>query len=168
MDLDKAIEQLKKINKAISDFDESVKDRAAEILLDLAFQPSQGGEKETPTKKVKETKTKVKSIDLSQFDAFGKFLAKCGPPQTAADKILVAAYWLSEHEELLEFTTLKINNLLKKTGNKVERIHKAITECTDPDAQTIIVVRISGEGRGSSKYYYITDKGKDQVLALYS
>lgn len=101
----------------------------------------------------------------TRFKTFAE-LFDAADPQTAADKALVAGYWLQVCEGNESFDGQRANKELTHLGHKIGNITNALTALNSLKPSLAIQLKKSGSTRQARKTYKITVAGVEAVKAM--
>jgi hypothetical protein len=101
----------------------------------------------------------------ARFKTFAE-LFDAADPQTAADKALVAGFWLQVGEGNETFDGQRANKELTHLGHKVGNITNALTALNSLKPSLAIQLKKSGNTRQARKTYKITVAGMEAVKAM--
>jgi hypothetical protein len=99
------------------------------------------------------------------FKTFAE-LFDAADPQTAADKALIAGYWLQVCEGGESFDGQRANKELTHLGHKIGNITNALTALNGLKPSLAIQLKKSGNTRQARKTYKITVAGVEAVKAM--
>jgi hypothetical protein len=89
-------------------------------------------------------------------------LVSAAEPTTDAERALLVAYWLQEHEGQ-QVTGQRVNAQLKNLGHGVERINDVFAELLATSPHVVIQTKRSGTHARAKKQYKVTKAGIERV-----
>lgn len=121
--------------------------------------PAASNSNETHTSKENITSTPKKYEDfVDLFDAT--------QPNTAAEKVLVTAYWFKTNNNQETFTSQPINSALKDLGHGISHMPSALSALESQQPALVRQMQKSGKSQQARKTYKITDAGLKAVEAM--
>lgn len=152
--LAEAISMLDRINAAVKDYDEALRERAATILVERAFGdgsrpaprgvPTAVGQAGSPTPPV--------ATDFAS-------LVERWTPATQPHWALLAAYYQTRFQAKDTATGQEINSILKHHGTVVRNITDALGANMTTKPALVLQVAKSGSSRQARKAYKVTTQG---------
>lgn len=89
-------------------------------------------------------------------------------PSTDAEKALVVAYWLQEHEGSEDVTSQQVNSELKHLGHGIGNVTRAFAALSKQRPTLAMQTRKSGSTKQARKKYRVTNEGVRYVENLMS
>jgi hypothetical protein len=159
-DFDKTRALLDDVNTAIAGYDDVLKEKARDILLDVLFQEQSTEPAHEPGERRSSSSTSPPTA-ANTGNAPQRFaeLLRCWSPHRASEKALLAAYHLRHHLGLETLTSQAINRVLKNHGLSVSNITRAIETNLRSSPPLIEQMAKRGETRQSRKEYVLTPAG---------
>lgn len=87
-------------------------------------------------------------------------------PQSEADRVLVAAYWLQVVEQAESFEAFPLSRHLKHLGHPVSNITRALGSVIGQTPRLVLQTSKSGRTRQARKRYKLTREGIRRVQAM--
>jgi len=87
-------------------------------------------------------------------------------PRTAAERALVAGYWLTTGEGMVEFGSQDANRHLKNLGHGVSNITDALSALKMRKPSLVMQTAKSGKSKQARKKYKLTRAGLDAVVVM--
>ena len=108
------------------------------------------------------------SGDASRTEDYGSFAEfyESADPQSNAVRVLVASYWLQEHEENDSFVSFDVNKALKDLGHGVSNITAAFSALKQQKPALVLQVKKAGKSRQARKTYKLTKAGLEVVKEM--
>lgn len=170
---------LDEINSVISGYDPVLKEQARDLLLKHAFAAEEGaaspaepvepagegpGEADSPASSppAPQAASRPRRRRTSQRVEFSEMVARW-TPQSAAEKALLGAYYLSEVKRNRKITSQMVNAELKNAGLSVSNITRALDANVNASPPRLVQVRKMGTTQQARKQYRITPEGIQAV-----
>lgn len=159
-----ALAKLDAINTRIRNYDESLRSRAADLLLKTEFGTVSvefkhlGHGRLVAGSSTPENKAMATPI-AGQFSD----LVERWRPDSQSEWVLLAAYYVSRVEGEVNLTGHMINKVLRHHGTRVLNVTRAIQACVTSNPATMLQIKKSGSTKQSRKLYRITTQGTKQV-----
>jgi hypothetical protein len=159
-------EATRSVYKALEPLDDEARERV--------FKHVAGMLEINATPKQADTKTDNASADAAEvpppsdtptFATFAE-LFDAADPQTAADKALVAGYWLQVIQKADSFDGQSANKELNHLGHKLANVTNALTALNAQRPSLAIQLAKSGSSQQARKKYKITVAGIEAVKAM--
>jgi hypothetical protein len=115
-------------------------------------------EKNASRKESHETKTTAETEGHSSSD-FAELFSKANP-KTAADKVLFAAWFISEKMGQKEFKSLTINGMLTPLGHKPASVSVEVARLVAAKPALMLQTRKEGKAKQARKLLKISEAGK--------
>ena len=158
--LQEAKELLDEINRAISDYDPVLKEKARDILLERAFGAPPFSPASAPGGRGR-GRADTRGNDLAGAD-LASLLARW-TPDTMSDQALLGVYYLTRTHGVDKVTSQAINTELKRNGLAVANITRAIEGNLRPTRPLMVQEGKSGSTKQARKQYSITAAGVEAV-----
>ena len=104
-------------------------------------------------------------LDTEAYENMGDFF-DATDPQTEADRVLVAAYWLQIIEETEDFAAINVNGHLKDLGHTVSNITRAFDSLINRSPRLARQIAKSGSAKQARKRYKVTREGIKRVKSM--
>ncbi|HEX2092028.1 MAG TPA: hypothetical protein VHG28_06480 [Longimicrobiaceae bacterium] len=161
-DLREAKELLDEINRAISNYDPVLKERARDILLERAFRTAASDSAPASVGRGRGRPRRGADEDGADAPDLASLLERWSPT-TMSDKALLGAYYLARIRGDDTVTSQAINSELKRNGLAISNITRAIEANMRPDRPLMTQEKKMGSTKQARKQYRITQAGIDAV-----
>ena len=104
-------------------------------------------------------------LNTEAYESIGDFF-DATDPQTEADRVLVAAYWLQIIEEAEDFSAINVNGHLKDLGQTVSNITRAFDSLINQSPRFARQIAKSGTAKQARKRYKVTREGIKRVKSM--
>ncbi|QYU66778.1 hypothetical protein J4558_17655 [Leptolyngbya sp. 15MV] len=105
------------------------------------------------------------AANVSRYASIGDFFDAANP-QTEAERVLVAAYWIQVVEGAEDFESFPVNKHLKHLGHPVSNITRAFDSMIAQTPRLILQTSKSGSSQQARKRYKVTREGVKRVQAM--
>lgn len=159
MVVDTEIQAMSKISEALSDLDESARERVLRWAVDR-YAASSGIS-------TGDERPEDQYTEITEFGNFSE-LFDAAAPSTEFEKVLVASYWFQEVEGHSTVDALTINRALKQLGHGIGNITREFTRLQDEKPSLILQVQKKGSTKQARKKYKATAAGIRRVKKIVS
>jgi hypothetical protein len=164
---DQEFEATRSVYKALEPLDDYARERVVQhvagiLEISTALKPPEVKPADTEAKIDEETVVETPP-DTPSFPTFAE-LFNAADPQTAADKALVAGYWLQQNAD--SFDGQSANRELNHLGHKLGNITNALGALNTQRPSLAIQLAKSGSSQQARKKYKITVSGIEAVKAM--
>ena len=104
---------------------------------------------------------------MGEYESFAE-LHDAAQPNTDAERVLIAAYWLQECEGESSFVGYSVNRALKDLGHGVSNVTNAIDKLKNQKPALVIQLKKSGKSKQARKTYKVTAAGNSAVSEVLS
>ena len=163
-------EAFQQVHNALVDLDEDMRARVISSVstllgIGVLVAPAKPG-----TSPAGEETPEVDEADKGQNQSFTEFaeIYAAADPHTAADKALVAGYWLQVCQGAENFSGQSVNYELNHLGHKIGNITNALSTLNDAKPQLVLQLRKSGKSQQARKTYKLSAEGIKRVRDMIS
>lgn len=154
--------EVKAISEVTKALDELSEDQRRNVLL---YVNARYGVKQAAVRPPLVGDVSPAATNGSQFASIGDFFDAANP-QTEAERVLVAAYWIQVVEGAEDFESFPVNKHLKHLGHPVSNITRALDSMITQTPRLILQTSKSGSAKQARKRYKVTREGVKRVQAM--